>query len=235
MLNHYDLSHRSYTSSKNEPTSSFFDFVLSSPAKINLFFKILFKRPDGYHEIASLYQAIRLFDYLHFKKADTFTLTSSDPALAVDQTNLITKAVFLFCKHAGVEPRLHIHLDKNIPMQAGLGGGSGNAATTLFGMNALFNTGISSDKLALWSAELGSDVPFFFSSGSSYCTGRGEILQDIDQLKLPNTVTIVKPDFGLSTQLVYSHCKIADLPHNDPILTLEHIKHGSLDFYNDLE
>lgn len=233
MLNNHDLCTRSL--SKSEPSGSFFDLKLSSPAKINLFFKVLSKRIDGYHDIASLYQAIGLFDMLFFTKADSFRLTSSDPSLEVDGSNLISKAVTLFSRKTGVSPAVHIHLEKNIPMQAGLGGGSANAATALWGLNSMFKTGATNDELALWAAELGSDVPFFFSLGTSYCTGRGEILQHVSELPVPNQITIVKPNYGLSTQLVYSRCNILDLPAVDPAQTLHNILSGKMDFYNDLE
>jgi len=233
MLSNCDLYSRSL--SKSEPYGSFFDLKLSSPAKINLFFKVLAKRIDGYHSIASLYQAISLFDTLHFTKADSFRLSSSDPTLPLDGSNLITKAVTLFCQKTGIKPTVHIHIEKHIPVQAGLGGGSGNAATTLWGLNSIYNTGASNDQLALWAAELGSDVPFFFSSGTSYCTGRGEILHDVIHPPIQQDITIVKPSYGLSTQLVYSKCNPLDLPTVDPAQTLRNILSGKMDFYNDLE
>jgi 4-diphosphocytidyl-2-C-methyl-D-erythritol kinase len=131
------------------------------------------KRSDGYHGIASLYQAITLFDTLYFAHADSFKLTSSDPTLPLDDSNLICKAVDPFCQKTGASPSVHIHLEKNIPVQAGLGGGSGNAATTLWGLNRLLSTGASNQQLALWSAELARmSLSFFFRHKLLHRTGR---------------------------------------------------------------
>src|SRR5262249_13981075 len=106
--------------------------TLLSPAKINLFLRILGKRPDGYHELASLFQAIDLADTIHFSLSDADHLTCTDPAIPVDRSNLIWKSVNLFRRKTGLNFHLKIHLEKKIPHQAGLGGGSSNAATTLW-------------------------------------------------------------------------------------------------------
>ena len=206
-----------------------------SPAKVNLFFRVLYKREDGFHEIASLYQAISLFDTLYFKKSGSPRLTCTDPTLACDETNLVAKAEHLFRKHTGITEPVHIHLRKKIPMQAGLGGGSSNAATALFGLNRLFGEPVTESDLCEWAKTLGSDVAFFLSSGTAYCTGRGEKIEEL-QHPLPELhFSLAKPVGGLSTPLVYRHCDVARLSSVDPASTLEGFLMGDPHYYNDLE
>lgn len=220
---------------KGELFSSSFDLVLSSPSKVNLFFRIIAKRSDGFHEIASLYQAIGLYDTIYFTHSDTLRVSCSDSSLSCDDSNLVTKAARLFKAKTGIDPAVHIHLMKNIPVQAGLGGGSGNAATTLWGLNELYGRTASEKDLEIWSRDLGSDVPFFFSRGSAYCTGRGEKLEEVGPISLPSHVTIVKPKEGLSTPLVYKSCRIEEFPRRNPKMSLQSFLKGHGEYYNDLE
>jgi 4-diphosphocytidyl-2-C-methyl-D-erythritol kinase len=206
-----------------------------SPSKINLFFKVLKKRSDGYHEIASLYQIISLCDIISLEQAEEDELLCSDPSLACDASNLVLKALALFRKKTGILNHFKIYLEKRIPMQAGLGGGSGNAATTLWGMNRLLGCPASEEELCQWSSELGSDVPVFFSQGAAYCTGRGEILEPCEPKGLPDFFWIAKPKMGLSTPLVYQHCNVSSLPERDPLLSLQSFYNETKDYYNDLE
>jgi 4-diphosphocytidyl-2-C-methyl-D-erythritol kinase len=201
-----------------------------SPAKINLFFRVLYKREDGFHEIASLYQAINLCDTLYFNFSEKDLFTCSNSSLAMDDKNLIYKALELFRKKTGKQDPISIHLEKRIPMQAGLGGGSSNAATTLFALNQIFSTNLSQKELIELGSVLGSDVPFFFSSGTAYCTGRGEKLQELPFPKglQSSCIWIAKPKIGLSTPLVYGACKPELLFQRDP-------KENFSLFYNDLE
>lgn len=228
-------SYQIQVDTKDELISSSFDLVLSSPSKVNLFFKVIAKRVDGFHEIASLYQAIGLYDTLYFKRSDALRVTCSDNTLLCDDSNLVTKALRLFQSKTGIDPSVQIHLVKNIPIQAGLGGGSSNAATTLFGLNELYGRPASSKELEVWSSELGSDVPFFFSSGSAYCTGRGEKLHNVVPLSLPSHLTVVKPKEGLSTPLVYKNCRVDEFQVRDPEKSLQSFIQGEPEYYNDLE
>jgi 4-diphosphocytidyl-2-C-methyl-D-erythritol kinase len=209
-----------------------------SPAKINLFFRVLHKRDDGFHEIASLYQAITLGDVLHVKKAKQDHLACSDPTLAMCENNLVCRALSLFREKTGIVDPVHIHLEKNIPRQAGLGGGSSNAATTLWALYKLFGLSPSIAELEQLGSSLGSDVPFFFSSGTSYCTGRGEKLLEVS-LKdsfYETSFWIAKPLLGLSTPEVYSACNPSLFSPQDPLKTLDSFTSSSDPFfYNDLE
>jgi len=176
-----------------------------SPAKLNLYFRILKKRSDGYHEIESLFQAIDLFDTITLKPSDRDRITSDHSNLPLDETNLIWKARELFKSRFGSKP-VHIHLQKKIPMQAGLGGGSSNAATVLWALNVENNYLASIEELIKLGAILGSDVSFFFSNGTAHCSGRGEKLRP-HSLEKQRTGWIIKPDFGLSTEEVFKEVR----------------------------
>jgi 4-diphosphocytidyl-2-C-methyl-D-erythritol kinase len=213
--------------------------TLKSPAKINLFLRVLHRRADGYHALASLFQTINLCDELTFIPASADHLHCSDPNLPTDSSNLICKAVQLFRQKTGVDINFQIHLKKQIPIQAGLGGGSSNAATTLWALNKLCDYPATPAQLAEWSAEIGSDIPFFFSSGSAYCTGRGEQVRSLPPLP-QRQLLIVKPACALSTALVYSRVQealFAPSKHSklDPAQALEQWQRSQDSFFNDLE
>lgn len=182
--------------------------TLFSPAKVNLSFRVLNKREDGYHNIASVMQCINLGDTLTFtltEGVDTFMC--NDPSLTGDNSNLIYKAIHLFKKKTGLKFSLNIQLEKKIPMQAGLGGGSSNAATTLYALNQLFNTQLEESVLAEWGSAIGADIPCFFSLGSVLCEGIGERLTLLAPLY--ERYWIAKPrSLSLATPAVYKQCKI---------------------------
>lgn len=213
--------------------------VLFSPAKLNLFFRVLHKRSDGFHEIASLFQAIDLGDTLELSLNEKDALSCTDPNLLLGDENLICKARELFRKKTGLA-NFHVgcHLTKRIPVQAGVGGGSSNAATMLYGCNELAGRPASLSELKAWSSELGSDVPFFFSSGTAYCTGRGE---KIEEAKIPSDAGLqspcyfAKPTFGLATNAVYGACDPSAMQPRDPRKSLESFQRGDPEWYNDLE
>ncbi|MCH9613216.1 MAG: 4-diphosphocytidyl-2-C-methyl-D-erythritol kinase [Chlamydiia bacterium] len=171
---------------------------LLSPAKINLFFRVLSKREDGFHEIETIMQAIDLFDVVEIDQCEC-------DDIALDKDNLVHRAIDLYRMETGLHFPLKVRLKKNIPIEAGLGGGSGNAATTLWGINQLADGYLSQTDLSDLSSELGSDVPFFFSKGTAYCWGRGEMLEEVDPQGI-DTLYIAKPDFGLKTPEVYRYC-----------------------------
>lgn len=208
--------------------------TLYSPAKINLFLRIMGRRPDGYHELASMFQAVSLFDIIHFSLAEQDQLTCTDPGIPVDGSNLIQKAITLFRAKTGLTFGVKVHLEKNIPYQSGLGGGSGNAATTLWALNQLCGTPATLKMLSSWSAEIGSDIPFFFSEGTAYCTGRGELVHSLPSLPATD-LWLVKPLEGLSTPAVYKQVNLALLPPRDPVGALQQITKGKSDYFNDLE
>lgn len=180
--------------------------TLFSPAKVNLFFRVLHKRKDGYHDIASVVQCVDFGDTL------TVSLTEGEESFSCLETtlswnlsNLIYKAVHLFREKTGLHFRVSVHLKKRIPMQAGLGGGSSNAATMLYALNHLLNTGISDQELAKWGTTLGADVPCFFGLGRVFCEGIGEQLTLVSQEQ--EEYWIAKPmHLSLATPEVYAEC-----------------------------
>lgn len=208
---------------------------IESPAKINLFLRVVGRRPDGYHELASLFQAVSLCDTLHLTLENKDTLTCTDVSISTDESNLVSKAICLFRKKIGRSFGVRAHIVKKIPTQSGLGGGSSNAATTLWALNQMHGIPFSIKNLQEWSAELGSDVPFFFSQGTAYCTGRGEKVKSLSPLK-PEGMWIIKPNQGLTTPVVFKRLnlpivsQIAEHPEeNFRRLTQEK------EFFNDLE
>lgn len=206
-----------------------------SPAKLNLFFRVLRKREDGFHEIASLYQAISLGDRLSLSlKEGRDSLQCNDPTIPLDSSNLILRAAELFRAKTGIAQGFAFILEKKIPIQAGLGGGSSNAATTLWGLNELMGTKIDPMLLATWGAEIGSDVPFFFTQGTAYCEGRGEKLTPLARAK-EVSLWIAKPREGLSTPAVYKNTHPENLKQRDPKKSLQENLEGRFTFYNDLE
>lgn len=206
---------------------------LFSPAKLNLFFRVLRKRDDGFHEIASLMQAIALGDILHFKESKQDSLTCTDRAIPVDERNFIHRARTLFREKTGFERPIAIHAKKRIPAEGGFGGGSGNIATTLWALKEISGERVDETTLRLWAGEISSDAPFFFSTGTAYTTGRGEKVFSLPPLK-QQILYLAKPEGGLSTPLVYKHC-VPNVNDIDPKKLLGNAIAGSLEGINDLE
>ncbi len=208
---------------------------LFSPAKINLFLRIISKRPDGYHNLSSVFQTISLGDTLTIKLHTCDELTCTDPHLPTDSSNLILKATELFRCKTGLKQGFKIHLIKRIPTQSGLGGGSSNAATALWACNQLTNACVSLTTLKQWSSEIGSDIPFFFSQGTAYCTGKGESVCHLPSLARRD-LWIIKPQGGLSTPEVYRRLNFGN-PVSEMLVQrdLDLFLSGSLPYFNDLE
>jgi 4-diphosphocytidyl-2-C-methyl-D-erythritol kinase len=176
-------------------------------AKINIGLHVLGKRSDGYHNIETLFRLIDLYDELQFLMADEGTAFSSDhPLLPNDNTNLCLRAVHLLRDVTGIHSGVEITLKKRIPLGAGLGGGSSDAAAVLKGLTKLWALDISTTELQTISATLGSDVPFFFSSQTAYATGRGERLEPCSA-RIPYWILTVTPDIHVSTAWAYAHVK----------------------------
>lgn len=183
---------------------------LRAPAKINLSFRILRRRDDGFHEIETLMTPISLYDELTIERGESgkgIAFHCDDAALA-GADNLVVRAAQLFCKAIGAPADLRIELRKRIPHGAGLGGGSSDAATTLLGLNELFAAGLTRARLTSLAAKLGSDVPFFIAQSAARCRGRGEIVEATAlPRKLP--LLLLKPAFGVPTPWAYSRWRDA--------------------------
>ncbi|MCX7699557.1 MAG: 4-(cytidine 5'-diphospho)-2-C-methyl-D-erythritol kinase [Gemmataceae bacterium] len=182
---------------------------LLAPAKVNLFLEIQGKRPDGYHELETFMVAVDLFDRLIFEFAEdgTIRLECDEPGLTTGPDNLVWKAADQLRQKTGTNQGARIRLEKRVPMQSGLAGGSSDAAATLKGLNRLWRLGLSQAELAAIGAEIGSDVPFFFAAGSAWCTGRGEQVESWT-LRRPVHLVLVCPGQGLSTAEVYSRVRV---------------------------
>lgn len=208
--------------------------TLFSPAKVNLFFRVLWKRGDGFHEIASLMEAISLGDSLTFEESEKDKLFVSDPSLPADERNLIIQGVSLFRKEWGGGFPLKVTLEKKIPIGGGLGGGSGNLATTLWALNLLYEKGKTEGELSSLSAKLSSDAPFFFSHGSAYVTGRGEIVKNLSPLFFPQ-LWVAKGEGSISTPLSYKLCIPNAISIEDPEALLRKFYESTPQPFNDLE
>jgi 4-diphosphocytidyl-2-C-methyl-D-erythritol kinase len=197
--------------------------IVRAPAKVNLFLEVLGKRPDGYHDLATLMVAVSLFDTLEFKEDPSQAITldlvtdpedaavEDRPPLDTGPDNLVRRAADLVRRHTGHAGGVHISLLKRIPLEAGLAGGSSDAAATLLGLNRFWRLGLSSDELAALGAQLGSDVSFFLKGNAAWCTGRGEIVTPLD-VRQPLWLVLVCPPVGLSTASVFRALKVPDRP-----------------------
>ena len=177
---------------------------LRAPAKVNLRLEVFGKRPDGFHEIKTWICPISLADEVTLEQTNepTVTVSSSDPDLPSGRDNLAHRAAALFLEETGINRGIKIHILKRIPVAAGLGGGSSDAAAVLRGMNMLWETNLSQERLMEVGAVLGSDVPFFVLGRSAVMGGRGERLVAL----LPPVQTwmvVINPGVPLSTQKVY--------------------------------
>jgi len=183
-------------------------FTEKAFAKVNLTLEILGKRRDGYHNLASVMQTVDLFDTLSLSHSDDVIVTCDDAEIT-PEINLATKAANVLRQRTGISAGATIAIEKNIPVSAGLGGGSTDAAATLRGLNRLWRLGLSLDELTEIGAEIGSDVPFLIRGGTSLVQGRGEDVTPIAPAKVPRFL-ILTPDVDLEnptakTASVFSH------------------------------
>jgi len=177
-----------------------------SPCKVNLLLNILGKRADGFHELETVMQPVALCDDLTFERAPSgIALSCSDSALPTDSTNLVHRAAAKFLERCAIREGVRIHLEKRIPMAAGLGGGSGNAATTLLALNELFGLPASGAVLHELAAGLGSDVSFFLQPNPALATGRGEQIKPLAPFPAlaGHALLLVHPGFGIATAWAY--------------------------------
>lgn len=173
-------------------------------AKINLGLHVLGKRSDGYHNIETVFRLINMYDDLDFVQSDQgIQFSSNSPGLANDNANLCIRAATLLRDLTGCHTGVEMGLTKRIPIGAGLGGGSSDAAAVLKALTKLWSLEISSDELQTVSGTLGADVPFFFTGQTAYATGRGELLERFE-LPLPYTILVVTPKIHVSTAWAYS-------------------------------
>lgn len=183
-------------------------------AKINLVLNIGDLRPDGYHDIQTIMQSLELHDDVTVEQTGGtgITVTASVDTIPTDESNLAAKAVKAFAAKTGVPADgLSIHIEKRIPVAAGLGGGSSDAAATLRALNALYETNLSVDELAEIGIEVGSDVPFCVHGGCAYVEGKGDMV--VPTTPMPQCIIVIgKPDLAISTEKMYQRFDQAELP-----------------------
>ena len=190
------------------------ELTLHAPAKVNLTLIVGARRDDGYHDVSTVMQTVGLYDTLTLTDGSGLTMTCTDPALPTDGSNLVLRAAALFCQELHLPvPDLHLHLQKRIPSQAGLGGGSSDAAAVLRAMRTLYAPEVSDAELERMAAALGSDVPFFIRGGTALATGRGERLTPLPRLA-DGWFVVVKPPEGFSTPAMYR--RLDELPPQPP-------------------
>jgi 4-diphosphocytidyl-2-C-methyl-D-erythritol kinase len=178
----------------------------ASPCKVNLLLNILGKRSDGFHELETLLHPVGLCDELEFAPATHgVELTCDHPELSCGPSNLVVQAAQAFFQESGIRSGVRLRLIKRIPLAAGLGGGSSNAANTLRGLNELFDGPLSEDVLFRLAAQLGSDVPFFLQTKPAVGLGRGEQITPVESFsKLQSCwILLLHPGFGVSTAWAY--------------------------------
>jgi len=178
---------------------------IKAPAKINIGLNILEKRKDGFHNLSTLfYPIVDLYDVLTFEISDQFDFKCNTSTVPNNDSNIVVKAKNLLEIVSGKKINVKINLKKNIPSQAGLGGGSSDAAATLISLNEMFQLELNYKKLNELALELGSDVPFFIKSKPAIGTSRGEILEYVD-LEITEPILIVYPRINISTKEAFQN------------------------------
>jgi 4-diphosphocytidyl-2-C-methyl-D-erythritol kinase len=178
--------------------------VLESPAKINLNLEVLGQRGDGFHAIRSLLVPVSLHDTVTFVPGGRKFVFHGGQGTPKDEKNLAYRAVKVLSQKTGVRHGLDLRIVKRIPVAAGLGGGSSNAATVLRGLNDLWDLRLSGPELERIGLELGSDVPFFLRGGACIATGRGELLEPVDH-RVPIELVLVSPALKVTSEWAYGH------------------------------
>jgi 4-diphosphocytidyl-2-C-methyl-D-erythritol kinase len=204
--------------------------TLKAPAKINWFLHVLGKREDGYHEIESLLQRISLYDILTFEHSETIEVVTEANIPLAD--NLVFKAATALREDSGYQHGARITLDKNIPLAAGLGGGSSDAAAALAGLNKMWGTDFSNEELSEMAASIGSDIPFFLNGATAIIEGRGERVIPVE-VKKTSTLLLLKPPFGVPAGWAYSNVVEPTGKSTDIKSFIELIDYGDYKFLGD--
>ena len=208
------------------------ELTIKCPAKVNLSLDVTSRREDGYHNLEMIMHTIKLFDTLTIVCEDSetteITISSNLSYVPSDERNLCYKASQLFFNETGLSAKVHIDANKKIPVGAGLGGGSSNAAGTLVALNRLMGNPLTQDRLATISKNIGADVPFFIYGGCMLAEGIGELLTPLPQLE-GVTFLIAKPNFSVSTPWVYKNLVLdSNTPHPNTKEVIQAIKKNDL-------
>ena len=204
--------------------------LVKAPAKINLSLDVLHKRPDGYHEVEMIMTTIDLADRIELAllDSDVIKIISLNRFVPDDQRNLAYQAAIILKEKFNVKKGVEIKIEKNIPVAAGLAGGSSDAAAVLRGLNKLWDLGLTLDELAVIGAEIGSDVSFCVYGGTALATGRGEIIKE---LPAPPVcwVILAKPFIGVSTADIYKRLDVETIEHPNTEKMIESISSKDYD------
>jgi 4-diphosphocytidyl-2-C-methyl-D-erythritol kinase len=178
-------------------------YDVCAPAKLNLFLHIVGRRPDGYHLLESAFMLVDWCDTLHFERRADGELSREDLSVALPPDDLILRAAKALRQFSGTSQGVHIGIDKRIPAQAGMGGGSSDAASTLLALNRLWKLNLGLDSLMSIGLQLGADVPFFLGGHNAWVSGIGE---NLDPITLPEArFIVIKPSDGLETKQIFLH------------------------------
>lgn len=194
--------------------------MIEANAKINLFLDVLGRRADGYHDLETIMQSISLCDYLSIKKADGLSLTVNTAEIPSDERNIALRAAQIFFEASGMRSGAAIHLIKHIPVEAGLAGGSADAAGVLVGLNHLYDTAFSTEELCTLGVQLGADVPFCILGGCVLSSGIGEIMKPLPTALRAHLV-LCKPSIGVSTARAFAAIDQAPPLHHPSSLPLQ--------------
>ena len=210
-------------------------YDVPAPAKLNLFLHITGRRADGYHLLQSVFMLIDWADTLHFERCSTSEISRKDLSMQLPADDLITRAAKALQQATGCQQGVHIGVQKNLPAQAGMGGGSSDAASTLLALNQLWDLKLSRGDLQRIGLQLGADVPFFIFGKSAWVEGIGDIIRPLEnEQQLADTaLVVVKPQEGLDTKLIFSH---PDLKRDSKTATISDFTAKHFDFgQNDLQ
>lgn len=209
---------------------------LKSRAKINLSIDVLGKRADGYHIVEMIMQTIDLYDNLRITKieGDFIKIKSDSGDIPLNQDNIVYKAADILKKRFNIKDGVEIYIQKNIPVAAGMAGGSSNAAAVLVGLNKVWNLGLSENELKEIGLQLGADVPFCIKGGSALAQGIGEELIKINGLSEDINILVCKPDIFVSTKEVYQSLdmnKVQKRPENEKLI--ESLKNNDIKYLSE--
>jgi len=179
--------------------------------KVNIVLDIIGKREDGYHLLRMIMQTVNIYDELTFNKgAEGIHITSNKEFVPTDSKNLVYKAIELFCDTYGIKREMEVHIEKNIPVEAGMAGGSTDAAAALRAMRDIYKPNVGNEELRLLGVKLGADVPYCIEGGTALCEGIGEVITPLKDFK-DKLMVVVKPNFGVSTVDTYKGFKLNEV------------------------
>lgn len=208
------------------------NIIIDSPAKINLSLDVIGKREDGYHLLEMIMQTISLYDKVKISKSSDMIITCNAQGVPCDKSNIAYRAAELMKNRFNIEDNFKIEIEKNIPVAAGLAGGSTNGAAVIKGISELYSLNLSKDEMMDIGLKLGADVPFFFEGGTCLAEGIGEKLTKLSDISCP--LVVAKPPIFVSTKYVYQNLKLDEIVvHPNTKRLIEYIKENNIRYLAD--